>query len=116
LGLTNSALITGWRYAPQRGAGALGITNGVAEFEGSSLPVALINLFTNANGRIVDQTLTNKFALHFQPSSGTFTGSILLPGYPRPSQFRGAVAQPQGTGFGFVLFTNASGNLTLLSQ
>jgi hypothetical protein len=117
-GLTNSASVTGWRYAPSRGAAALGITNGLVTFEGAALSVPLANLFTNSNGRIIDQTVTNKFKFNFSSSSGTFSGSTLIPGSAKPVQFRGAIAQPPGTrsGFGFVLFTNASGKVTLSSQ
>jgi len=88
------------------------LTNGVAIFTDGNLSSGLTNVFSLGKGSKVSNQGTNKFTLQITTSTGLFKGSLLKPGGGTLS-FQGALLNKSGTGAGFFLGTNQSGQVFL---
>ena len=115
-GFTNSACaLAGSIYRPPHGANVLDQPYAGVEFYGGNLASAFTNLIALSTlNRVTNLTAANRLAMTFAASKGTFSGSVTDPSTGRTRTFSGAVLQKQGAGYGFMLVTNQSSQVTLL--
>jgi hypothetical protein len=114
-GFSLTARALGERYVPPgKGTNVFGLTvstNLTLTLVGGGLDVA-DHIALEANDQVT--TLSGpKLNLTFTPTTGAFSGSVANPPSSKPISFGGVVLQSQGTGSGFLLGTEESGEVRL---
>jgi Fibronectin type III domain len=91
----------------------LNLTNGMIVFAGGNLGPGFTNAFViSADGK-VSSASGSGLTFSFSPSSGRFSGKVTDPATGRSYSFGGAVLQRANAGYGFLLGTNQSSEVTL---
>lgn len=112
-GFTNESVLIGSRFAASRTEPLLGTSNGLVAFIGGNLSADFTNAVAiNAKNQVTSLE-TNKFKLKFNPSNGTFSGSVTPPSGGKALPFQGAVLQGWTSGAGFISGTNRSGRVVI---
>lgn len=92
----------------------LDFSTGLLVLTGGDLAAPITNEVTiTSNGKVQDNTLTNKLTLTVGKGRGLFTGTVRNPETGRTLGFHGVVLQNLGAGFGYFLGTNQSGGVYL---
>jgi hypothetical protein len=114
-GFTNTVEVAGSPYlAPTNAAmRVLALTNGSIRFSGGNLAAPFTNLVVLTAGNLVTNASTNRLTFSLTPASGTFSGSVVVPGTRTTNAFKGALLQDEDAGYGYFLGTNTSGPLIL---
>jgi hypothetical protein len=112
LGFTNDFEAAGSRYvAPTNGMRVLALTNGMVSFTGGNLAGPFTNLMVLTRTNTVVNASTNRLTFSLATSSGTFSGTVVVPGTKTTNSFKGALLQDEAVGYGYVLGTNLSGRV-----
>jgi hypothetical protein len=109
---TNGVGVVGSLYTFTKGVPALHLpTGGLVLLQQGNLPDDFITPFTlDSNNKVLG---TNKLSLALSTATGTFKGSVPVPGSKKPIAVSGALFQKQNAGFGCFLGTNQTGRVTL---
>lgn len=99
---------------PAAGMPAVGFTAGSLILLDGGLATPSTNTFTFAKGRVTGTT--NALSLSFTPATGTFKGSVQVPGMNPKALFQGVWQQNRNLGVGYFLNGNQSGAVVLESQ
>jgi hypothetical protein len=113
LGFTNYIAAGGARYTAPANANTpvINLTSAVVWFEGGNLSVPFTNNVTLTSSNRVINGSANKLNLTITTSSGTFTGSVNVPGTTRTNTFKGALLQDLDAGFGYFLGPSQGGRV-----
>lgn len=116
MGFTNDTSINGSYYLPPVGLTnrVLNFTNGIVSLQNGNLTQPITNsVVLQPNNKVVNQTniSPNKLLLTIVPSSGLFSGTVVVPGTNKIIAFKGVLQQTQNFGAGFFLGTNQSGRV-----
>ena len=103
----------GSRYlAPTRTNAVVRLIAAPLEFSGGNLPSNFTNLVTVGASSKVFNLSSNKLSLKFTLSNGTYSGSVTDPGTGKSRSFSGAVFQKLNAGYGYLLGTNQTSQVT----
>jgi hypothetical protein len=99
-------------YASTNKVRVLNLTNALVTLSNGNLPQSsLTNEALLTNSFLV--TGTNSLSLKVAPTSGSFTGSMLVPGTRKKLAFKGVVLQSRNLAIGSFQGTNQTGTLLL---
>ena len=112
-GFTNQVEAVGSSYIAPIGTNIMNLTSALMEFTGGNLPSDLTNSITLGPGNKLIASDGTGFALSFTPKSGMFKGKFLHPGNGKSFAYGGVVLPKMSSGFGYLLGTNQSSQVTL---
>jgi hypothetical protein len=109
-GFINECVAVGSTFVPPSGvAGVLSLAHGHLICSGGNLGSSFTNMIVIANNRAMGMGTTMTFSL----STGAFTGRTMDPVTGQAYSFGGAVLQKISAGYGFLLGTDQSSEVTL---